>query len=58
MYIMPGRGKWIVVVDNNYIDEINKAPDEILSFEEAIEDVGHPSGRQLFYFYFMFLLDT
>lgn len=39
MYVMPGRGKWMVVVDSQYIDEINKAPDEVLSFEAAIDDV-------------------
>lgn len=39
MYLMPGGGGWMVVVDNNYLDEINRAPDEVLSFEAAIEDV-------------------
>lgn len=38
--------KWIVVVTGrNHLDEFRKAPDDVLSFQEAIDDVcSRPSG--------------
>jgi hypothetical protein len=39
MVMIPARGRWMVLVQGKYIDEINAAPDDVLSFEVAMEEV-------------------
>lgn len=39
MALIPARGRWMVIVQGQYIEEINAAPDDVLNFEIAMEEV-------------------
>lgn len=39
MCLVPTYKQWAVVVQGQYIDEVAQAPEDVLSFEVAVEDV-------------------
>lgn len=39
MCLIPTYKQWIVLVQGQYIDEVARAPEEVLSFEIAVEEV-------------------
>ncbi|KAG8862509.1 hypothetical protein FRC20_011208, partial [Serendipita sp. 405] len=39
MLLIPSRGNWSLVVRGPYVEEINRAGDDVLSFHEAVQDM-------------------